>query len=93
MAVQRHASATVVKARDELIDSLRAMDFDVLPSAANFIFVQHRTRSGEELFGVLRSHGVIVRRWNQPRIENFLRITIGTEEQNQRLLVALAETL
>jgi histidinol-phosphate aminotransferase len=89
----RHASATVVKARDELIDSMRAMDFDVLPSAANFIFVQHRTRSGEELFGVLRSHGVIVRRWNQPRIENFLRITIGTEEQNQRLLVALSETL
>lgn len=89
----QRASTTVINAREQLAESLRAMNFEVLPSVANFIFVQHRLRSGGELFDVLRRQGVIVRRWDQPRIENFLRITVGTETQNQKLLMTLAEFL
>lgn len=61
----------------------------MLPSAANFIFARHPQRDGAELAAALREEGVIVRHFKQQRINQFLRISIGTEEQNQALLDAL----
>ncbi|MCU1721682.1 histidinol-phosphate transaminase [Pseudomonas sp. 5P_5.1_Bac1] len=79
----------VIASREKLVGELTARGFDVLPSAANFIFARHPQQDAGELAGKLREQGVIVRHFKLPRISQFLRITIGTEEQNQALLDAL----
>ncbi|MFV3330578.1 histidinol-phosphate transaminase [Pseudomonas sp. NY15437] len=79
----------VIHSRDKLVAELKTLGFDVLPSAANFIFARHPQRDGAELAAALREEGVIVRHFKQQRINQFLRISIGTEEQNQALLDAL----
>ncbi len=83
----------VIASRESLTASLATLGFEVLPSAANFIFARHPEQDGGELAAALRSRGIIVRHFRQPRIEQFLRITIGTDEQCQELLVALKEIL
>jgi histidinol-phosphate aminotransferase len=65
----------------------------VLPSAANFIFARHPQRDAAELAAELRRRSVIVRHFALPRIDQHLRITIGTDAQCARLLAALAEIL
>ncbi|MCJ1884946.1 histidinol-phosphate transaminase [Pseudomonas sp. LA21] len=79
----------VIHSREKLVAELKTLGFDVLPSAANFIFARHPQRDGAELAAALREEGVIVRHFKQPRINQFLRISIGTEEQNQALVDAL----
>jgi len=79
----------VIHSRKKLVAELNALGFDVLPSAANFIFARHPQRDGAELAAALREEGVIVRHFKQQRINQFLRISIGTEEQNQALIEAL----
>ncbi|MDF3934847.1 histidinol-phosphate transaminase [Pseudomonas citronellolis] len=79
----------VIASREKLVASLRGMGFEVLPSAANFIFARHPAHDAAELAAGLREQGVIVRHFKQERIAQFLRISIGTEEQNQALLDAL----
>ena len=66
---------------------------EVVPSAGNFIFVRHVKRAAEELALSLRQNGIIVRHFKQSRIEHFLRITIGTEKQNERLVSVLTSLL
>jgi histidinol-phosphate aminotransferase len=61
----------------------------VLPSGANFVFARHKGQSGEYLYTALRERGILVRRFNAPRIEDWLRITVGTEEEMTALLEAL----
>jgi len=61
----------------------------VLPSAANFVFVRHPEHDAAVLAKGLREQRVIVRHFAKPRIDQFLRITVGTEEQNQKLIDAL----
>jgi histidinol-phosphate aminotransferase len=65
------------------------MGFQVVPSAANFLFARHPEREAVELAALLREQKVIVRHFNKPRIDQHLRITVGTPEQNRRLLEAL----
>lgn len=79
----------VIDSREKLVAALNALGFEVLPSAANFIFARHPQRDAAELAAALREEGVIVRHFKQARIAQFLRISIGTEEQNQALLDAL----
>ncbi|WP_160288176.1 histidinol-phosphate transaminase [Pseudomonas knackmussii] len=79
----------VIASREKLVGELRGMGFEVLPSAANFIFARHPRHDAAELAAGLREEGVIVRHFKQARIAQFLRISIGTEEQNQALLDAL----
>ena len=79
----------VIHSREKLVAELKTLGFDVLPSAANFIFARHPQHDGAELAAALREEGVIVRHFKQQRINQFLRISIGTEEQNQALLDAL----
>nr|WP_174506625.1 histidinol-phosphate transaminase [Acinetobacter sp. Marseille-Q1620] len=79
----------VIASRDKLIVELEQIGFDVLPSKANFIFASLPTKDAGELAKELRECGIIVRYFNKPRINRFLRITIGTDEQNQRLVDAL----
>ncbi|WP_412460655.1 histidinol-phosphate transaminase [Pseudomonas sp. SC11] len=79
----------VIDSREALVEQLTARGFEVLPSAANFIFARHRQQDAAQLAARLREHGVIVRHFKQTRIDQFLRITIGTPEMNQALLDAL----
>jgi len=79
----------VISERERLAESLEELDFEVLPSKANFVLARHKTKSGESLAQGLREQGIIVRHFNKPRIEQFLRITIGTPEQNDALIKGL----
>lgn len=84
----------VIEQRNTLMQALTDLGFVSLPSAANFLFVRHEKLAGKVLAEKLRSHGVIVRHFQQPeRIASWLRITIGAEEQNQALLDALREEI
>lgn len=80
----------VISQRDWLNHELAQRGFESVPSAANFIFTRHPQHSGESLAQGLRDQGVIVRHFGKPaRIADFLRITVGTAEQNQMLVDAL----
>ena len=83
----------VIDSRDRLTNNLHNLGFKVVPSAGNFIFVRHVKRAAEELALSLRQNGIIVRHFKQSRIEQFLRITIGTEKQNERLVSVLTSLL
>jgi histidinol-phosphate aminotransferase len=80
----------VMASRAALILALRALDFEVLPSGANFIFAKHKIKSGAELTEKLREKSIIIRHFKTPaRIANYLRITIGTDAQSNQLIDAL----
>ncbi|WP_447649279.1 histidinol-phosphate transaminase [Pseudomonas abietaniphila] len=81
----------VIASREKLVAQLEGKGFDVLPSAANFIFARHPKHDAAGLAAKVREQGVIVRHFKQERIAQFLRITIGTPEQNQALVDALGE--
>lgn len=79
----------VIASREQLVSELQDLGFEVLPSAANFIFARHPQHDAAQLAAALREQGVIVRHFKQARINQFLRITIGTAEQNMALQEAL----
>ena len=79
----------VIASREKLVANLTKLGFNVLPSKANFIFATHSLHDAAQLAEKLREQGIIVRYFNKPRINQFLRITIGTDEQNQRLVDTL----
>ncbi len=82
--------AKVVATRTRLVAGMDALGFEVLPSAANFIFARHPAHYGAELAAALRERSIIVRHFRRPeRIAPFLRITIGTDAQCDALLAAL----
>ncbi|MEX6664611.1 histidinol-phosphate transaminase [Pseudomonas sp. W2-17] len=81
----------VIASREALVEQLEGKGFEVLPSAANFIFARHPQHDAASLAAKVREQGVIVRHFKQARIAQFLRITIGTPEQNQALVDALGD--
>jgi histidinol-phosphate aminotransferase len=81
--------ARIIASREALVASLAGLGFEVLPSAANFVFARHPRHRGADLFARLRERGVLVRHFRKPRIEDFLRITVGTNEQCSRLIEVL----
>jgi histidinol-phosphate aminotransferase len=86
-------SEKVMQTRSKLVGDLNALGFSTLPSTANFIFTRHPQHAGAKLYQALRDRGIIVRHFKLPRIEDFLRITIGTDEQSSELVAALKEIL
>jgi histidinol-phosphate aminotransferase len=86
--------AKVIASRQKLVSGLEQLGFDVLPSAANFIFARHPGHEGAALTAALRERGIIVRHFRNPaRVSPFMRITIGTDEQCAKLVAALQEIL
>ena len=81
----------VIRTRTQLTADLAALGFEVLPSAANFVFARHPQHDAEKSALALRQRGIIVRHFKAPRIEQFLRITVGTDEQCAALIAALKE--
>jgi len=83
----------VMESRGRVTAALRRRGFEVLPSQANFVFARHQGHGGAELARALRDRAVLVRHFAKPRISDFLRITIGTPEECDRLIAALDESL
>jgi histidinol-phosphate aminotransferase len=79
----------IIASREKLVRDLSKIGFEVLPSSANFVFARHPRHRGADLFAQLREQGVLVRHFRKSRIEDFLRITIGTDEQCGRLIAVL----
>ncbi|MEM9256164.1 MAG: histidinol-phosphate transaminase [Pseudomonadota bacterium] len=79
----------IVSARTVLETQLRELGFAVLPSAANFLMVTHPERSAEALFDHLRQHNVLVRYFDKPRIDGYLRISVGTPDECEAVIAAL----
>ncbi|BDX20782.1 histidinol-phosphate aminotransferase [Polynucleobacter sp. TUM22923] len=93
---QAHLESTcakVIQTREHLVQALASLGFETLPSTANFIFTCHPKHAGAKLYQALRDRGIIVRHFKLPRIEEFLRITIGTDDQTNTLIAALKEIL
>jgi len=86
-------SKKVIQTRTKLVSELKALGFETLPSTANFIFTRHPQHAGATLYQALRDRGIIVRHFKLPRIEDFLRITIGTDVQSGELVATLKEIL
>jgi len=85
----QHCCQQIMTMRDQLSRDLQSRGFEVVESAANFVFARHPKHSGAALAAGLREHKVIVRHFDKPRISEYLRISIGNAEQNQALLAAL----
>ena len=83
----------VIATRDAMTRELLALGFEVLPSAANFVFARHPQRAGAALAAALRERRILVRHFAKPRIDAFLRITVGTDAQAAALIAALKEIL
>ena len=69
---------------------LEALGFEICPSCANFLFVRHPDYGGKALYEGLRERGILVRRWDQRRIQDHLRITVGSEADMDALMDALS---
>lgn len=80
----------IVKTREWTKEQLKKLGFSFADSKSNFLFVTHEKVPAGEIFAALKENGIYVRHWNKPRIDNYLRITIGTGEQ-MRALVAFLE--
>ena len=81
----------VASTRDRIAEALKQMDFTVTDSKANFLFAESSRISGKELYLKLKERGILVRHFDKPRLENRLRITVGSDQQMDALLTALRQ--
>jgi histidinol-phosphate aminotransferase len=84
---QEHCNK-VIATRERTSEVLRQNGFTVYPSKTNFVFITHPTVAATELFAGLRERGILVRYFNKPRIDNCLRVTIGTDKEMDAFLEA-----
>jgi len=89
----RRGCREVMDTREGLVLQLEDLGFEVLPSQANFVFARHRERDAGALAAALRERAVLVRHFRQPRIDGWLRISIGTRDQCSALAAALQAIL
>lgn len=81
----------VIRTRERVASELMRMGFKVLDSRANFIFISHPLYEADMLFRNLREKGILVRYFNKPRIDNYLRVSIGSDEEMDDFLKAIKE--
>lgn len=92
-AYYREKCSQIIDARQWTGNQLEELGFQVLPSQTNFLFAAHPAITGQSLYEQLKAKGVLVRHFSKPRIADFVRITIGTEQQMQILIHAVREIL
>lgn len=81
----------IIETREKTKERLVALGFTFPDSMSNFIFASHKTKPAGEIFEELKKRKIFVRYWNKPRINNSLRITVGTPEEMDSLVKALEE--
>ncbi len=89
----KEITGKIVKTREWAKKELKALGFSFPDSKANFIFATHERMGAKEIFDRLKARDIYVRYFNKPRIDNYLRITVGTDEQMEALFAALKEIL
>ena len=89
----RQSCDKVIATRERAAEALRELGFTVLPSLTNFLFVTHPKKEAPVIFEYLRQKNIFIRYFKLPRIEKYLRITVGTDEQMDKLIAALKEFL
>lgn len=85
------ATAKVITTRERVMLELKGLGFKATDSKTNFVFISHETLAAKEIFQQLRDKGVLVRYFNQPRIDNYLRVSIGTDAEMDSFIHALQE--
>jgi histidinol-phosphate aminotransferase len=93
VAYTEQTSQAIIASRAWLSAQMQALGFEVLPSHANFIFTRHPQRDGAQLAKALRERAILVRHFTAPRIDQFLRISIGTDQECSKLVDALKAIL
>lgn len=83
----------IQKTRAKTEEALKQMGFTVLPSKANFLFAKPKAMDGDTYFKRLKEKGILVRHWSDPRISDYVRITIGSEEEMERFCQVTGELL
>ena len=86
-------TAKIVATRERTAKALAALGMTVLPSRTNFLFAKPSGLPGKDVFAALRARGILVRRWDDPAIADWLRISIGTDDEMDALLSALKDIL
>lgn len=89
----KNCIAKVVAARDEFVKDIANLGFETLPSSANLIFTKHKTAQGSMLYNQLRKQNVLVRHFDDEKIKDYLRISIGTMEDMKKVAKILEEIL
>src|SRR5699024_9694010 len=89
----REITNKIIKTRETTITEMTSLGFEVLPSQANFIFTKHPKHRGKKLYEQLKEANILVRHFNHAFIDEYLRITIGTDEEMKRLIKFLKEIL
>lgn len=79
----------IIHTREWTSSELAKLDFEVLPSKANFVFARHSKQRGADLQRKLKENGILVRHFAEPRIEDYIRITIGTDDEMRTMLEKL----
>lgn len=82
----RETTAKIIRTREWTKKEFARLGFRFTDSKSNFLFATHPKVSAKELFAALKENNIYVRHWKKPRIENYLRITIGTQEEMGRLV-------
>lgn len=82
----RETTAKIITTRERVKVELKKLGFSFPDSRTNFIFATHESIPAEQIFRALRQEDIYVRYWNKPRISEYLRITVGTDEEMDRLL-------
>lgn len=80
----REIQNRIIATRESTEKKLKGLGWEVVPSKANFLFAKHPRKTGKEVSSILRERGILVRRFNIPGIDNYIRITIGTDEEMER---------
>ena len=89
----KETTGKIISTRERVKGELKELGFTFPDSMTNFIFASHESVPAQEIYQALRKEDIYVRYWNKPRISNCLRITIGTDEEMDRLLGFLREYL
>lgn len=89
----KETTAKIIKTRERVKKEMAALGFTFPESMSNFLFVTHASVPAAELFAALKENGIYVRHWNKKRIDNYLRITIGTDAQMDKLIAFLKDYL
>lgn len=87
----KETTGKIIKTRERVKKELEELGFTFPDSRANFIFAKHNAISGDQIFQALRERDIYVRHWNKPRISEYLRITVGTDEEMDALIKFLRE--
>lgn len=89
----REHVAKIISTREWVGEELRKLHFSFAPSSANFLFITHERVKAKDIFEMLKEQDIYVRYFDKPRIDNYLRVTIGTDEQMQQFIDALKRYL